>query len=609
MDPYNQAYLPKLSRGQRQDMTCLDSNTTPNPTLPDSVLFDSQSLPLRAFGTHGQIISQSVTAAHDNDASSQFDLAEDLTPRPLQIKNCAVPSLQQRLGELTVQDPFGTSQALNAYEQDADAVANPKNMPIGSLADLKKLPEWGVVKISNIPYAITKQEITQFLGRQARLITTEQGCPIHIIMDRSTAKTMDCYVELLTHKEAQDTVTRINRLFETGRAPRLGNRHVDVELSDQDKLLKDLFPRAKCIDWQDGMPYRLPNKDRWCSGFAGFCTNEEITLAIRHAEQPNRCNFGEKCPQRTYESFPWYATTLYSVHDRNQLFDLANRHILALSLRIRTENTVGLDQKLLHDLIQAGLKCPAFNERQKYTLVTNSDIPSEISKLSALSKWFPFDTLARKPDTAEEINMCYARYISQGTTVSSSSRLVSPQPGDLGLSNTYPQDQPSIRSPYGRIWFEWSEPASNITWEAAVRHEMVILSTLVFNGWLWINDDMDRVLGSRRTSGGSSFSFVPCNRRHLSLDLSLRGIEQSQASTESSFSGDGSLPSVRRASESAGSSKKVISDDDSGPWGRKVLLDLPARATPAHRGHRITQSSPMCLPSPTTNPWKDMNFG
>lgn len=107
-------------------------------------------------------------------------------------------------------------------------------------------------------------------------------------MERSTAKTMDCYVEFQTFKDAQETVTRINKIFETGRAPRLGNRVVYVELSNQDELLRDLFPRAKCVSWQDGMPIALPNRDPYSTGFAGFLASEEILGAIRHAEIPHR---------------------------------------------------------------------------------------------------------------------------------------------------------------------------------------------------------------------------------------------------------------------------------------------------------------------------------
>lgn len=107
-------------------------------------------------------------------------------------------------------------------------------------------------------------------------------------MERSTAKTMDCYIEFQTVSDAEETVTRVNKISETGRAPRLGNRVVYVELSDQDELLKDLFPRAKCISWKDGMPTALPNRDPYSTGFSGLFTSEEILGSIRHAEIPHR---------------------------------------------------------------------------------------------------------------------------------------------------------------------------------------------------------------------------------------------------------------------------------------------------------------------------------
>lgn len=139
-------------------------------------------------------------------------------------------------------------------------------------------------------------------------------------MERSTAKTMDCYVEFNDVDDAKAAVNRINRIYETGRAPRIGNRHVDVELSSQDALLKDLFPRAKCIVWENGSPVRVPNTDLYSSGFTGFFTSEEIIGCLRHAEMPQRVSFFTiicgwtcqlivfkspfcaRCPQRTYES-------------------------------------------------------------------------------------------------------------------------------------------------------------------------------------------------------------------------------------------------------------------------------------------------------------------
>jgi hypothetical protein len=120
------------------------------------------------------------------------------------------------------------------------------------------------------------------------MITPDLGCPIHIIMERSTSKTMDCYVEFFTHADAEAAVAKISRVYETGRFPRLGSRHVDVEVSSQDALLKDLFPRAKQIIWKNGVPTLGPNKDQFSTGFQGFFTHEEIFLLIRHAEHPQR---------------------------------------------------------------------------------------------------------------------------------------------------------------------------------------------------------------------------------------------------------------------------------------------------------------------------------
>lgn len=114
-------------------------------------------------------------------------------------------------------------------------------------------------------------------------------------MERSTAKTMDCYVEFDTAADAKEVVARINRIYETGRAPRLGNRHVEVETSSQDALLKDLFPRAKSVSWKDGFPIVVANTDLYSSGFTGFFTAEEIIGAIRHAEIPHRVRAWATC--------------------------------------------------------------------------------------------------------------------------------------------------------------------------------------------------------------------------------------------------------------------------------------------------------------------------
>lgn len=139
-----------------------------------------------------------------------------------------------------------------------------------------------------IPYTVTRQEVSTFLGRGNRTMPSRQGPTIHIIMERSTGKTMDCFVEYPSEKDAKDIVDRINRNYDFGSAPRMGSRHVDVELSSPAKMMKAIFPLAKCIAWVDAKPVRLENTDEWSTGFNGFLTDEELFCLTRHAEQPHR---------------------------------------------------------------------------------------------------------------------------------------------------------------------------------------------------------------------------------------------------------------------------------------------------------------------------------
>jgi hypothetical protein len=126
------------------------------------------------------------------------------------------------------------------------------------------------------------------MGRGARIIPPDIGSAVHIIMERSTAKTMECYVEFLTVADAQAVFNRLSHFQEGGRYPRVGNRHVILEMSSQDALLKDMFPRAKNVIWEDGSPRVTPNTDAYSTGFQGFLTSEELLGVIRHAENPHR---------------------------------------------------------------------------------------------------------------------------------------------------------------------------------------------------------------------------------------------------------------------------------------------------------------------------------
>ncbi|KAE8349928.1 hypothetical protein BDV28DRAFT_160061 [Aspergillus coremiiformis] len=492
----------------------------------------------------------------------------------------------QLMGTETQRQPECSEQVPD-LKKTFDDVALPQEMPIGNRVETHPVPRWGVVKILNIPYSVTKYEISQFVGRQARLIPADKGCSVHIIMERSTAKTMDCFVETETQEAARATVKRINSIYETGRAPRLGLRRVDVELSSQDALLKELFPKAKCISWERGIPRKVRNVDRFSTGFSGFITSEEIVGAIRHAEIPHR--------------FPWYAIKMYTVDDRNQLFDMTNRHLISLVTRIDRTRTMGLDQNLLRELLYAGLNCPAFNGRQKYTLCVNSNMESEIPKFPEISKWFPFDTLVQFPNMNKDRLLYYADLVSRGTV---------PDHGIPHLTNKFPQERDDLRSPYGRVWFEWpARIAKRTLWDDAVQVEMQILGNLVLTGWISRNNEAQGRLApaapsslarhSSRNTHPYSFSNPGqvSTRRSSRLDIFATPSRRVTEAGPSRRPEPGAGPS-RRPEPEAGPSRRPFNNSDESPWTRRFLMFPPGPAREGfYFGHRPSKSSPSHFPS------------
>lgn len=129
-----------------------------------------------------------------------------------------------------------------------------------------------------------------FMGRNARLVSEYEHEPVHIVMERVTSKTLDCFVEFVNLNEAVIAVQRFDANKVGGKGSRLGQRHVDVELSSQDELLRELFPKAKNVKWLGGRPEIIPTdpKDPYNSGFAGFISKEELIMLAKHVEAPQR---------------------------------------------------------------------------------------------------------------------------------------------------------------------------------------------------------------------------------------------------------------------------------------------------------------------------------
>ena len=151
--------------------------------------------------------------------------------------------------------------------------------------------------LPQIPYGVTRQEILAFLGRNARIAAADDHEPIHIIMERVTSKTLDAYVEFISFSEAANAVQRFDTNRIGGRGGRLGQRHVEVELSSQEELMKQLFPKAKNVKWHGSKPEIIPRdeNDIYNSGFQGFVSREELVMLVKHVESPQRVSILEPC--------------------------------------------------------------------------------------------------------------------------------------------------------------------------------------------------------------------------------------------------------------------------------------------------------------------------
>jgi len=99
---------------------------------------------------------------------------------------------------------------------------------------------------------------------------------------------MDCFVEYEREEHAKMAVARFNDQKKLGKRPRVGDRQVRVQLSSQEALMMQLFPKAKCVVWKGQEPIITLPMDTHNSGFRGFITSEEMVMTVRWAENPAR---------------------------------------------------------------------------------------------------------------------------------------------------------------------------------------------------------------------------------------------------------------------------------------------------------------------------------
>ncbi|CAI4218316.1 unnamed protein product [Parascedosporium putredinis] len=237
--------------------------------------------------------------------------------------------------------------------------------------------ESGVVKITNIPFETAHNEIDAFLGQNSRYLSHLMES-IHIVMCRVTGKTLDAFVELRSTNDAVRVVERHMRCCASGRPSRLGDRLVDISMSNQKELMKALFPKANGVEWTDDEP--IISKEGMLS-FRGFVTEEELTMLVKHVENPHRCPFSRDCPERPFESiismlqkFPWGQTHHIRNGERYKIFRTTFKLIELLQTKIqRRTHDARLTSRLLRRLVVTSMTCRGFTRQRAEDIGQQTD--------------------------------------------------------------------------------------------------------------------------------------------------------------------------------------------------------------------------------------------
>ncbi|KAF3160687.1 hypothetical protein TWF106_006034 [Orbilia oligospora] len=231
---------------------------------------------------------------------------------------------------------------------------------------------WNLVKIENIPYNLDDDMLFEFLGKSHGLVPEEHG-GIHIIMDRTTGKTMDCFLEFPSVGVAERF---IQRRCNNNRRCILGGRHISLELVRQGELMRWLFPKVRGATWGEDGDLVV---GEWKAFHAPveIVSREELVMILGHARTPHRSPFSRKCLQRPYESlmsvvtkFPWKETDDYTLKQRDLIFQAAFEAGELLKRQIlRGKAGPNIDLRLLRRLCRTISFCPGFTYRQKLTFL------------------------------------------------------------------------------------------------------------------------------------------------------------------------------------------------------------------------------------------------
>ncbi|KAI8333883.1 hypothetical protein BC941DRAFT_433253 [Chlamydoabsidia padenii] len=246
------------------------------------------------------------------------------------------------------------------------------------------------VKLTNIPWDASQNDIRVFFGNLHIPSISIYAQSIHILMDRTTGKTMsDAYVELATMEDLQCAI-------ETKNQRTLKGRIVSVKACSQDELLNAVFPKWRgTFSGMAAIPPDTKVVQSMSTAVGGggstcppFITREEINSLLVVCKN-YKLHFSRKCAERPFENiisiitkYPWHQAHLITTMHRDHVYEMLKLAIESLMNHL-SKDYVQIEPSLLNRLVRAGLLCPAFTEPQKVVLlqVTRMNCPMDLTYL------------------------------------------------------------------------------------------------------------------------------------------------------------------------------------------------------------------------------------
>ncbi|KAK9777296.1 hypothetical protein SCAR479_06025 [Seiridium cardinale] len=319
------------------------------------------------------------------------------------------------------------------------AMTDPSNVPFTENCTLFiPTKSTGVLKILNCPFEVSRNELIALFGRNGRLLNDHEE-PVHIILEKVTAKTQDSYIEFETQDNAMKAFQRIQENISKGRVPRIGSRQVTVEFSSQAALMKDIFPLAHGVTWQGSHPVIVTDSPYPINNFKCFTSEEENNQLSRHFECYGRTPFSRDCPERFVESMistlkkmPWYMSDHITIHQQHYIYDACQRLMEQLMEELnpiiqarkanqrRRPGFERLTDQLLRRFTNAIMLCPGFTVVQKdniASMVAMEDRESRNFNMPRFAKSYShLYALGPKPGVPLDVLEYYISVLRQEST-------------------------------------------------------------------------------------------------------------------------------------------------------------------------------------------------